>query len=211
MRRSNHEYSALPRMKNFLVLKTGFAGALLGAISLAVDPFSAAAAPAPGELLISRFECAVCHQPSTALQNRLLPSPAPRLGEAGARLSPQWIRDFLLQPQSEVPGTSMPDSLQSLPAAERPAAAEALSHYLASGRPRLRPPSRLSIRRPLNSVVICSTPSAASPATPPRICRLVRKTVRRPPWPPSVPIPFPSEISPKSSLWMTSRIFSWTR
>ena len=132
MRRSNHEYSAPPRMKKFVVLKTGFAGALLGAISLAVNPFSALAAPAPGELLVSRFECGACHQPSAALQNRLLPGPAPRLGEAGARLSPQWIKDFLLQPQSEVPGTTMPDSLQSLPAAERPAAAEALSHYLAS-------------------------------------------------------------------------------
>lgn len=81
-----------------------------------------------GEVLISEFRCAACHsgvQPSQFPERT-----APDLAEAGARISPEFLRKFLASPSSVHPGTTMPDVLASQPEAERGRIAEALTHFL---------------------------------------------------------------------------------
>ena len=96
---------------------------------------SARTAVETGEISFAEFNCAACHQASPAVEARLASRPSPRLGVGGLRLSPVWIRDFLLKPQAETPGTLMPDMLHALPASEKAEAAEALAHYLVSLQP----------------------------------------------------------------------------
>jgi mono/diheme cytochrome c family protein len=89
----------------------------------------------PGEILIGEMNCAACHEPSAQVKVRLDSRQAPKLGAAGLRLTPQWLRAFLENPQGEEPGTLMPDLLAGLEPAERAEAAEALTHYLVSLHP----------------------------------------------------------------------------
>src|SRR5579872_5770417 len=79
----------------------------------------AQAALEPGEITLGEMNCAACHEPSPAFAQRLASAPSPRLGRMGAHLSPKWVREFLVSPQTEVPGTRMPDLLHALPAAEK--------------------------------------------------------------------------------------------
>ena len=81
-----------------------------------------------GELLISELRCAACH--GGAERALYLAKSAPDLTEAGARISPEYLQRFLASPSSAHPGTTMPDVLASRPKAERPAIAEALTHFL---------------------------------------------------------------------------------
>ncbi len=81
-----------------------------------------------GALLISELRCAACHR---GLQrDPVLEKSAPDLAEAGARISPDYLRRFIASPSSTHPGTSMPDMLVSQPEAEREKIAEALTHFL---------------------------------------------------------------------------------
>ncbi len=81
-----------------------------------------------GELLISELRCAACHG---GTQRSSLPEKAaPDLAEAGARISPGYLRRFLASPSAAHPGTTMPDVLVSQPEAERDKIAEALTHFL---------------------------------------------------------------------------------
>ncbi len=50
----------------------------------------------------------------------------------GTRVRPSWIRQFLADPRSVKPGTTMPNLLADLPEAERAAKIESLVHFLAS-------------------------------------------------------------------------------
>jgi len=86
----------------------------------------------PGEITFAEMNCAACHQASPGVADRLASRKAPVLGHEGLRISPVWLRDFLLHPQTEKPGTPMPDMLNGLVGAEKAAAAEALTHYLIS-------------------------------------------------------------------------------
>src|SRR5207248_1354212 len=90
------------------------------------------AAIGEGEILIGELNCAGCHHASDAVKERLASRKAPRLGEHGVNATPQWIRAFLASPQTEKPGTLMPDMLHALAPPQRAAVAEALTHYLVS-------------------------------------------------------------------------------
>ena len=81
-----------------------------------------------GNVLISELRCAACH---SGVQRGSLPEKlAPDLSEAGARISPAYLRRYLASPSSAHPGTTMPDVLVSQPEAERDRIAEALTHFL---------------------------------------------------------------------------------
>ncbi|MEP6669204.1 MAG: PA14 domain-containing protein [Chthoniobacter sp.] len=93
----------------------------------------------PGEYLISEMNCAACHDPGP-VKGRLASRPSPRLDVAhGVKATPQWLRDFLLNPQKEKPATLMPDMLASLDEPARAEAAEALTHFLVSLRGSAKP------------------------------------------------------------------------
>jgi mono/diheme cytochrome c family protein len=88
----------------------------------------------PGEYLLSEINCAACHDPGP-VKARLASRPSPRLDAAHAiKATPQWLRDFLVNPQAEKPGTLMPDMLGGMDDAARAEAAEALTHFLVSVR-----------------------------------------------------------------------------
>ncbi len=85
-----------------------------------------------GEVLVGELNCAACHDASAAAQERLMSRQSPVLGDKGTRLTPQWLRAYLRDPQGFQPGTTMPDSLHALPPAQKGEAADALTHYLLS-------------------------------------------------------------------------------
>jgi cytochrome c2 len=85
---------------------------------------------ADGRQLLTELKCTACHAAHT---DSLSPDKvAPILAEAGARITPQYLRRFLDDPQSVKPGTPMPDVLHHLPEGERRQTVELLTHYLAS-------------------------------------------------------------------------------
>ncbi len=107
------------------------------ALCLAAAPFAvgaplAHASNASGETLAGEMSCLACHQAPAAAQERIGFRPAPLLGAGGLQLTPQWLRDFLKDPQTAKPGTAMPDALHAMAPEEKAAAAEALTHYLVS-------------------------------------------------------------------------------
>src|SRR5260370_18324996 len=101
------------------------------AFLLLFPPF-ARATLVPGEITLGEMNCLACHEAAPAVAERLASRQSPCLGQNGARLSPRWMRDFLLNPQIENPGAQMPDMLHALPVAEKVEAAESLTHYLVS-------------------------------------------------------------------------------
>ncbi len=88
----------------------------------------------PGEILISEMNCAACHE-AGPLTARLASRQSPRLDGNGVHATPQWTKEFLLDPQKAKPGTLMPDVLHALAPEEKEAAAEALTHFLATQHP----------------------------------------------------------------------------
>ncbi len=96
---------------------------------------SANAAWDAAEMAFSEMNCVACHSAGSAVETRLASRHAPLLGQQGIQLSPQWVRDFLVNPQAEKPGTMMPDMLHGLKEAEKAEAADALTHYLISLQP----------------------------------------------------------------------------
>lgn len=81
-----------------------------------------------GDVLISELRCAACH---SGVQRSSLPEKtAPDLIEAGARISPEYLRRYLASPSDTHPGTTMPDVLVAQPEADRDRIAEALTHFL---------------------------------------------------------------------------------
>ncbi|HYT87984.1 MAG TPA: PA14 domain-containing protein [Gemmataceae bacterium] len=88
-------------------------------------------APADGHILFGELNCAACHSPGGAA-DRLLTKRAPLLDDVGRRVTPQYLRAFLTNPQHVKPGTAMPDMLHGLPIKERAETIEALVHHLAS-------------------------------------------------------------------------------
>ena len=82
-----------------------------------------------GAVLISELGCAACH-PTTRAE--LAAKPGPDLSAVGARAHGAHLRAFIANPTATKPGTTMPDVLGHLPAAERESTADALAHYLAT-------------------------------------------------------------------------------
>lgn len=82
-----------------------------------------------GTVLISELGCTACHASANAA---LAPKPGPDLSAVGARVAAGHLRKFIAEPSATKPGTTMPDVLAHLPAAERAGTANALTHYLVS-------------------------------------------------------------------------------
>jgi len=84
-----------------------------------------------GSVLLGELNCVSCH--SAGDRAHLFPiRDAPRLANVGARVSPHYLRRFLLNPQATKPGTPMPDLLHALPKEKKDDAVEDLVHFLAS-------------------------------------------------------------------------------
>ena len=92
---------------------------------------AAQAGIAPGEIHFAEMNCAACHEAAPNVAQRLASRQSPKLGADGVRISPAWVRDFLLNPQKEK-NNAMPDLLHGLPPREKSDAADALTHYLVS-------------------------------------------------------------------------------
>jgi len=82
-----------------------------------------------GAVLVSELGCTACH-PSG--QKTFAAKPGPDLSSVGARVNGAHLRRFLGSPSGVKPGTTMPDLLGHLRAAQREDAANALAHYLAT-------------------------------------------------------------------------------
>lgn len=85
-----------------------------------------------GLLLLGELGCVHCHAAPAGAAAHVAAKQAPILDKVGERLAPEWIRGYLADPHGVQPGTTMPDPLAALPAAERERAATALTHFLAS-------------------------------------------------------------------------------
>lgn len=84
---------------------------------------------AHGRVLLGELNCVACHSANT-VATAITPKQGPRLAGLGSRVSADWLQRFLAAPHETMPGTTMPDLLHGLPADERAAAAEQLTHFL---------------------------------------------------------------------------------
>ena len=85
-----------------------------------------------GEELLSELGCVACHEAPEAVVARLAPKTAPDLSRVGARVTPRYLRRFVLSPHDTKPGTAMPALLHGLSPAEAAIRSEELTHFLAS-------------------------------------------------------------------------------
>lgn len=85
-----------------------------------------------GRILLAELNCTSCHAAAENTKTVLSPKKAPILDGIGSRAKVDWIRSFVGEPHVAKPGTTMPDLIAGLPAAERAGAVEALTHFLAS-------------------------------------------------------------------------------
>lgn len=79
-------------------------------------------------MLVGDLGCAACHSQMNALSAHH--KVAPDLSNIGARVTPQFMREFIASPSSVKPGTTMPHLLDALPAEERELAAESITQFL---------------------------------------------------------------------------------
>lgn len=127
---------AIPPIRAVLAGASALAAAccLSTAISSPVIPAEVRGFPHvdPGELLFGELNCISCHGADSAVQSRLMSKSAPRLDHAGDRLTPQFLKSFLTDPNSEKPGTTMPNALGHLSGSVKAETVDALVHYLSS-------------------------------------------------------------------------------
>lgn len=83
-----------------------------------------------GEVLLGELNCLACH--SGGASTRILTKGAPELADAGARLTPQYIRAYLTSPHMAKPGATMPDIFHASEAQAKEGAVDYLTHYLVS-------------------------------------------------------------------------------
>ena len=98
----------------------------------AADP---AAQIEAGLLLAGELGCVNCHAGSEQSHTHLLTKTGPLLEKVGERIDPAWLVDYLKNPTSKKPGTTMPDLLAGIPEEKRAHTATALAHFLASTGP----------------------------------------------------------------------------
>ena len=85
-----------------------------------------------GRLLLGELNCLSCHSASNEIKAVVSTKKAPILDEIGSRARVDWLREYLAQPHSVKPGTTMPDVIAALPEAERAGTVAALVHFLAT-------------------------------------------------------------------------------
>lgn len=85
-----------------------------------------------GKLLLGELGCVACHQADGSAAKQVTKKQAPVLDGVGSRVRLSFLRALLANPQKAKPGTTMPDVLAGLPENERAAAAESLTHFLAT-------------------------------------------------------------------------------
>jgi mono/diheme cytochrome c family protein len=83
-----------------------------------------------GQLLFGELNCVACHAAEGPAATTVAAKKAPLLDNVGKRVRPEFLREFLLDPQAAKPGTTMPHVLASGSDAERSAQAESLVHFL---------------------------------------------------------------------------------
>ncbi|HXE55722.1 MAG TPA: PA14 domain-containing protein, partial [Tepidisphaeraceae bacterium] len=83
-----------------------------------------------GQVLLGELNCTQCHQEPNA--KRILTKGAPDLSDAGARMTPQYLTQYLLNPHAMKPGTTMPDIFHASDPKAKEGAVEFLVHYLVS-------------------------------------------------------------------------------
>lgn len=124
-----------------VAIGSALAGVLLCAVALASEPpvvpgysrlrDEGKAPPAElGQVLLGELNCTQCHAAQQA--KRILTRGAPDLGDAGSRLTPQYIQAYLSNPHGMKPGTVMPDLFHASEAHAKQGAVEFLTHYLIS-------------------------------------------------------------------------------
>ena len=95
----------------------------------ASDPTSAIES---GLLLLGELGCVNCHAVGKEQAAHLMPKQGPALDKVGERLRPEWLVEYLKQPQAVKPGTTMPHALAGLSDTERERTAMVIAHFLAS-------------------------------------------------------------------------------
>lgn len=83
-----------------------------------------------GQLLLGELNCVACHAAEGLAATTVAAKKAPILDHVGKRVRPEFLREFLLNPQAAKPGTTMPHVLAGGSDAERAAQAESLVHFL---------------------------------------------------------------------------------
>ena len=72
--------------------------------ALLAPAFVASAAIEPGEVTLGEMNCVACHSADGVVATRLASRQSPRLGADGVRISADWMRAFLLEPQQIASG-----------------------------------------------------------------------------------------------------------
>lgn len=90
-----------------------------------------------GKTLLSELNCVACHSASSQTKRSLNSKQAPFLGDRGVPLTPQFLREYLMQPHSVGQGRTMPDVLHKLSFDERKSVVEGLIHFLISIQPKI--------------------------------------------------------------------------
>ena len=67
-----------------------------------------------GEILLGELNCIACHAVDDPIRERLMPRVGPILDNAGERIDPTYLRDFLADPQAVKAGTLMPHMLGTM-------------------------------------------------------------------------------------------------
>ncbi len=100
----------------------------------------------PGRILLTELNCLSCHdvEANAGLQSK----PAPNLTNVGSRIHHDYLATYLLDPADAKPGTTMPNVLTAVPAADRRAVAESIAAFLSStGNIAIAPPMTAGIEQ----------------------------------------------------------------
>jgi mono/diheme cytochrome c family protein len=83
-----------------------------------------------GQVLLGELNCTQCHTAPQA--QRVFAKGTPDLSNAGARMTPQYLRKYILSPHEVKPGSTMPDLFHASAPAAKQGAVEFLTAYLVS-------------------------------------------------------------------------------
>lgn len=84
-----------------------------------------------GEILLGELNCIQCHAVAND-DTRIGSKTAPDLSSVGARVTPQYLRQFVTSPASAKSGTTMPNIFHSSDPTARDGAVDFLTHFLVS-------------------------------------------------------------------------------